>query len=195
MDIKNHTAETVEASASGVKQAFVETFCPQPQPGASTKEQLDAYKTRRRGELTVVAGLRKKLAEEKTQPKPKRAAAKKAASAEGSAPAGSAAKVLPPAGEKRLCGALCLGAKQKPGKTCRKPFPCRFHAAVKEEVAPAAEEGERQYLAGDASSDDESRRNIAELVAETEAAIGDLRGSEDLLAEAMAQLAAAAEAV
>ena len=73
-DIKQHTAETVEASAAGVKRTFMETFCPLPQPDASTKEQLDAYKTRHRGELTVVAALRKKLAEEKAKPKPKRAA-------------------------------------------------------------------------------------------------------------------------
>ena len=189
VDIKNHTAETVEASTAGVKRAFVETFCPQPQPGASTKEQLDAYKTRHRGELTVVAALRKKLAEEKAKPKPKRAAAKKAASAGGSASAGSAAKVLPPAGKKRLCGALCMGAKQKPGKPCRKPFPCRFHpevaaapanaeevepAAVEiAEIAPAAAEiaeiePAAVEIAGDALSDDESR---AELVEETGAGL------------------------
>jgi len=78
--------------------------------------------------------------------------------------------VAEPAGAKRVCGELCRGTKQRPGKRCRvTTLPCRFHGVPKEDppTLPAAfahmmrkvDEGQRENL--DATGSEEVPESLS----------------------------------
>ena len=66
-------------------------------------------------------------------------------------------------GGKRVCGELCRGTKQKPGKRCRVTnLPCRFHAVpTATETAPPSEIAKRIDL------DEPAAEEVAEPAAES----------------------------
>ena len=155
------TKAAVAEAVVQVKDCFKESFCPEVSTTAPAKERLDALKARHSIERGLMAQLRKEAAEDRARPKPRRAAAKvetaepkepkgkkraiSASTATSSTGDGEVANLDAPVpvekrtNPKRLCGALCRGTKQKPGKTCRKPFPCMFHpVAAAPEIEPAA---------------------------------------------------------
>ena len=142
------TKAVVAEAAVQVKDCFKESFCLEVRKGASAKERLDAIKTRQSVERGLMVQLRKEAAEERAQPKPRRAAVKagKASSSGGEvkvekASSGGREIVAEPAEAKRVCSELCRGTKQRPGKRCRvTTLPCRFHGVPKEDppTLPAA---------------------------------------------------------
>ena len=181
--VNNHTAGVVAEAVGQVKDCFKESFCPEVSTTAPATERLAALKARHSIERGLMVQLRKEAAEDRARPKPRRAAVKvettepkepkgKKRATSASTAANSTATSSTGDGEvatfdapvpvekrtnpKRLCGALCRGAKQKPGKTCRKPFPCMFHPVAaapgpREDLdAEDAKDGEQPALGHDA---------------------------------------------
>ena len=160
--VNEHTSGVVVAEAVGVKQAFVRTFCPELPVGAPAKEQLRLMKVRRDVERGVMSQLQGQARAEALEKKTSKASSSGGGGKQRETVTEAVAEEI---GGKRVCGELCRGTKQKPGKRCRVTnLPCRFHAVptasepseiakridlaevADEEVAEPAAESTKKYV-------------------------------------------------
>ena len=159
--VNAHTASVVAGAVADVKQSSMQTFCPAVAASASPKQKVRALKARHNIERGLIAQLQQEAREEAellkkskleagAKPRPKRAAAKAPAATKAPAAAKAPAATKTSASSssagptdarpvKRLCGAPCVGTRNRAGdRFCKQPCPCRHHKVA----VPAAEVAE-----------------------------------------------------
>jgi len=126
----NRTIGAVNAHTSAVLKQAV---CPDLPPDASEQEELDALRARQKAigaRMAVLRGRTAAAKKEERDERPARKLVEKHAAKRDREVEKAAEKAVAKeekAAARVVCGAMCRGTKQKPGKLCKQRMPCRHH--------------------------------------------------------------------